>query len=292
MFAWRVVFLALMVSGTSLAESPREWTSGERKVELAKETFAMLKEAIDRSRIGRTNKFSIRRGKLMLEFDSKESKDKILSEVKKTQSEVDAAAPILAIKSLIFGSPSVGEKGFLIYPVRVVQVIDANSMTCKVKGDLCWVDGISTAGITDDSLADLDGAFEVVGTKSYTTAIGGSNTVWQLSPTNLDNERLALLAKWGTRDFRQWTSANGKFRRSGALTESENGNVVISQPTGDPIKVFLKDLSKPDQEYVKAWMVRKSALITKALEICVRSRGRIESIKSYVMPDVRDLVSQ
>lgn len=48
------------------------------------------------------------------------------------------------------------------------------------KGDLFFLSGVDTTDITDGDRLSIDAAFIVAGTKTYTTALGGSNTVFQL----------------------------------------------------------------------------------------------------------------
>ena len=51
-----------------------------------------------------------------------------------------------------------------------------------------WIKGVPTKGHIDGEENPLEGVFEVTGTKIYTTAIGGSNTVFILEPVVISPE--------------------------------------------------------------------------------------------------------
>lgn len=65
--------------------------------------------------------------------------------------------------------------------LKVEQVIDAESFRSSVGGVDVWVSGVSTEGHVDGSrLKTEDSIFEVVGTRSYATALGGKRTVFEI----------------------------------------------------------------------------------------------------------------
>ncbi|GAG03304.1 unnamed protein product, partial [marine sediment metagenome] len=55
-----------------------------------------------------------------------------------------------------------------------------------------WVRGVPTAGYTDGRSFDHPGIFEVVGTKTYTTALGGTKTVFVLELTPITRDMIKL----------------------------------------------------------------------------------------------------
>ena len=121
----------------------------------------------------------------------------------------------------------------------VVQIIDKSTVLVKPneRMDVCfWMSGIPTKELVDDSHMTRNEIFEVVGTKKYTTVMGGSSTLFELSPYKISDpaEYIASLeeekhraendAKKKVRDAnvlahkaseeakrKTWTSANGTF---------------------------------------------------------------------------------
>jgi hypothetical protein len=57
--------------------------------------------------------------------------------------------------------------------------------TLKGHDELVLVEGISTRGLVDDKPIELNDVFEVVGTETYQTVIGGSKTVFVIRPLDL-----------------------------------------------------------------------------------------------------------
>jgi len=73
--------------------------------------------------------------------------------------------------------PKVGRFGEWPFDVEVIQVIDKDNMIGDWAGESVWM-RTSTAGIVDGRTYRSKGkAWKISGTKTYTTAIGGSKTV-------------------------------------------------------------------------------------------------------------------
>lgn len=85
-----------------------------------------------------------------------------------------------------------GDKNYL----KVFQIVDASNMIAEIKlpylaGSVwtnkeatVWISGISTAGLTDGKRCSFKVVFEVCGTKTYATALGGSKTIFELRPSD------------------------------------------------------------------------------------------------------------
>ena len=64
----------------------------------------------------------------------------------------------------------------------IVQVLDAGAFLGQIEGKDAWIVA-PTKGMVDDSQVDLDGIFEINGTKSYDTEFG-QRTVFLLTPVD------------------------------------------------------------------------------------------------------------
>ena len=94
-------------------------------------------------------------------------------------------------------SPTIGAIGrisasmFGRQPIhKVTQVIDGQNMLIKSTGwarpwlDF-WVKGVLTKDIVDGETLTIPGVFEITGTRTYETVLGGSKTVFVLEPVDL-----------------------------------------------------------------------------------------------------------
>jgi hypothetical protein len=69
--------------------------------------------------------------------------------------------------------------------VAVFQVLDENSLLCKHRGRVFWLE-TPTEKLIDDSLLYLNDVLEVAGTQRYDTAAGGTNTVFRLERFDIE----------------------------------------------------------------------------------------------------------
>ncbi len=76
----------------------------------------------------------------------------------------------------------VGEIGVTKYIAKLSQVVSDNDMLVEIGDERCWVTGLDTGGYADGDRLQLPYLFLIEGNKTYTTAIGGSNTVMVLQP--------------------------------------------------------------------------------------------------------------
>jgi hypothetical protein len=134
------------------------------------------------------------------QFSSKDAREEA---VKELTAEVDQLTQeiksINKRESFVFpnlsGNMKVGDFGvFFGNKIRVSQIIDAKTMRAELvdprvgvnKRINVMVRGMSTSGMVDDQTFACDTVFEVTGTETYNTAIGGTQTVFVLKPLDTD----------------------------------------------------------------------------------------------------------
>lgn len=106
----------------------------------------------------------------------------------------------LQISGDLPGKPSVGDIGRIWTGVRVAQVIDKSHARVSYGGErdndtTVWISGTDTTDFADDATIKLDYVWEVTGTKTYTTVLGSSKTIFVLEPFDL--KRLVPYIKIG-----------------------------------------------------------------------------------------------
>jgi len=109
---------------------------------------------------------------------------KELSKWQEAKKELDGKPYLL--RSLEPAKWKQGEIGELNYYISVFQVIDGNNFIGKVGEELFWVSNYPTGGLVDGKRYDIGGAFEVIGTKSYTSVLGANKTIYHIARFRLD----------------------------------------------------------------------------------------------------------
>jgi len=229
-------------------------------------------EASAVGRVGKTVKFA---------FRTKEDREKAVEEwIAKNTDEALAskAAPPL----LISNAMDIGDFGYLpdhtvplngaenSWQFKVQQVVDERNMLVKVTrfnhasrseaGDyLVWVVG-KYSGVVDGQTVTFNEVFRVTGTKQYTTAIGGSKTVFMLERFDIAPivERLKAEAvankpaneKMAEPEFREWSDATGQFKLTARLISVTDGKVKLEKKDGSVANVPVDKLSEADQKMV------------------------------------------
>jgi hypothetical protein len=215
-------------------------------------------------------------------FRTKEDREQAIAEwERKTTDEALAskAAPPLLIKNAM----GVGDFGYLpdhvvdtedgqrSWQFKVQQVVDERNMLVKVTqynhsrgaevGDyLIWVVG-RYSDVVDGQSVTFPGVFIVSGTKQYTTAIGGSKTVYMLEKFDIAPivERLKAEAaakqpeKTETdvkQEWREWSDATGQFKLTARLISITDGKVKLEKKDGSVANVPVDKLSEADQKVV------------------------------------------
>lgn len=231
------------------------------------------REAKAMGMVGKAIKFS---------FRTKEDREQAIAEwERKTTDEALAAkaAPPLLIKNAM----GVGDFGYLpdhvldtdegqcSWQFKVQQVVDESNMLVKVTryshtarseiGDyLIWVVG-RYRDVVDGQSVTFPGVFIVSGTKQYTTAIGGSKTVYMLESFDIAPivERLKAEAAakqpekaepQTTEEWREWSDATGQFKLTARLISVADGKVKLEKKDGSVANVPIDKLSEADQKVV------------------------------------------
>jgi hypothetical protein len=152
----------------------------------------------------------------------------------------------------------------------VTQVIDKTNMLARIyekRGDLTvWFSGISTAGFTDGSNQRVGQILQVTGTKQYTTAIGGTKTVFVISPFAIQDpdefaakakgadsaskqsaRKVADAPKWKT-EYREWKDKTGNFSVKAKYSGIVAGKVVLLTEDGRKLSLAKEQLSDEDRK--------------------------------------------
>jgi len=157
---------------------------------------------------------------------------------------------------------------------QVLQVVDENNMLIQShdKGVIIngagmtvwrvrktvWVSGVKTDGIVDDAWVAFPQVFEVKKTRRYGTALGGSSTVFELSPFPIQ-DATALTAELGPKPkpkptapaFRTWTNVTGNFTVHARFAGIIAGKLNLLTKDGRKIQLEPDKLSEKDQEYIR-----------------------------------------
>lgn len=279
--------LTLMIAAAAFADDSKVEAILRERLELIEqakvESEAMMeamrkgsirprqKEPSAMGRVGKVFKFA---------FRSKEDREKAIEEwTRKTSDEALAAkaAPPLLIRNAM----GTGDFGYLpdhvvelgeernSWQFKVQQVIDERNMLVKVTqfshsrgrevGDyLVWITG-RFGDLVDGQSVAFSGVFIVSGTKQYTTAIGGSKTVYMLERFDIAPIVERLKAEAASKKtvipesdampaFREWSDATGQFKMTARLISVADGNVKLERKDGSVATVPISKLSESDQK--------------------------------------------
>lgn len=71
-----------------------------------------------------------------------------------------------------------------IFVVKAIQVMDETTLIGEVRGELVWIDDLSTDGMVDGKEYEYKTGLciKVVGTKSYRNVLGAKKTIWNIRP--------------------------------------------------------------------------------------------------------------
>ena len=129
-------------------------------------------------------------------FPSKAAKQEALLKAEATLAVMESELRKYKSGEKLAGPPliraDVGAIGTLAGSYEIVQVVDDANMLVSGKIGVAgpeqtyWVKGLATDNVADDERARSSHVFRVMETKQYTTAIGGSNTVYVLEVFDMD----------------------------------------------------------------------------------------------------------
>ena len=82
-------------------------------------------------------------------------------------------------------TPKVGDFGLLAGPIDVLQIVDDQNLIGQVGEIRVWISQLDTRPHTDDSVIRLEDPVAVIGTKRYTTVLGGTMTILHVQPVKI-----------------------------------------------------------------------------------------------------------
>lgn len=178
--------------------------------------------------------------------------------------------PIMKFGPRRFSDARSGEWGilriFVSSGVKVRQVIDGDEMLISPQGSgeqdigWAWLEGVSTAGISDDARFSLDRRVLVLmGTKSYTNSLGARKTVKRFVLANTSRAKAALKTIRRLKSFRIWKDAVGETIGLGRFDGYENTTVRIEMRSRETQAIPLRELSNADQQWVRDELKRRRA---------------------------------
>ncbi len=206
--------------------------------------------------------------------------------LKSLQDTLERLDKSLPMPQLILDNLHVGAVGALEFPegmigdrtpsFEVMQITDGTNMMVTMFGQRVWVSGVSTAGLVDGKKVELPQVFRITGTKTYKTAIGGSNTVFVFSPVDMEkmqpylekeNKKLfrqyqerreagarkkaaAEKARWRAA-ARTWTDKTGKYKVFAEAVAYRGGKVHLRKEDRSIVTVPLSKLSFEDQKILR-----------------------------------------
>lgn len=284
-------FLVLAVAGAAHADDAKVEGILRARLELIEEAKAESEatiEAMEKGSIRPRQKEASAMGRtargLKFAFRTKEDRDRAIETFKKNTSD-EALAAEAAPPLLISNIMDIGDFGYIpshavlfdgalnFWRCKVQQVIDERNMLVKVTRHdatyttareagsyLIWVVG-KYSGVIDGQNVTLKSVFRVTGTKQYTTAIGGSKTVFMLEPFDIAPivERLKAEAAANkpaepkpdaVPEFREWSDATGQFKLTARLISVADGKVKLEKQDGSVANVPVDKLSEADQKVV------------------------------------------
>lgn len=133
--------------------------------------------------------------------------------------------------------------------IHVHQIVDEKNFLGA--GGNVWIEGISTRGIADDDLLKVHGIrFSCVGSKTYSTAIGGSRTVMHIVRVKLDNAVKTLRPIAEARGLRVWGEGTGDL----VLAEFVGANsqeLTIKTWQGNRKRISMKRVGEIDSAWIE-----------------------------------------
>ncbi len=163
-----------------------------------------------------------------------------------------------------------GEKGSNKSYARVDEIVDGSNFLTLDR--TLWVGGVDVTGIANGEIVEITGAvFSVVGSKSYPTAIGGTNTVKYVKRLDTPEIMTAAAKLRRLNSARDWTDDTGAHTIAASFVRYENGNVVLAALDGTEKTVPMKRLSDSDQNLIRK-LVRKPSAAELAKEKAKRLR--------------------
>lgn len=177
-----------------------------------------------------------------------------------------ARMPLIAVDS-----PKAGTVGWLadylprtLQPVgaaKVVQVVNRTNAIVTVNDNWFWLAEFDASGVTDGAAISIkDRVFQVVGTRTYKTVIGGTKTLYELRPFDVTPFANRAFADREAKAWRTWQSRDGRFSVEAKFVRFDRGKADLQKRDGKTISVGLSQISDADAAYVRAELARRKRL--------------------------------
>lgn len=149
-----------------------------------------------------------------------------------------------------------GESEWQFANIEVFQVLGPSSLLAKVAGETILIKDVGTENITDGASVTLPRPVLVLGTERYTTALGGSKTVFAVRLLAKDEYEKAMAFVRQNKlkvqpVIRQWQDFNKKVLAEGEYVSHDKTTVVVRDEQGTEHRLSIAKLSKLDRDWLK-----------------------------------------
>ncbi len=183
------------------------------------------------------------------------------SEMKRAESNAkglfESMVGIISVPNMEKGQVGfLGESEWQFAKIEVFQVLGPSSLLAKIAGETILIKDVGTENITDGASVTLPRPVLVVGTERYTTAIGGSKTVFAVRLLSSDEflkaKEFAKQNKLKVEPIvRQWADFGKKVIVEGEYVSQDKTSVIVRDSQGVEHKIPLAKLSKDDRAWLK-----------------------------------------
>lgn len=186
---------------------------------------------------------------------------KMKQEIKRLEAQrdlvYDDAIPLLEVRTLATGQAGYLGSGDLFTPVKVLQVLQDSRILISCGGETLILTGVKTTDVTDGKIVNLPGPVEVIGTESYKTVAGASNTVFviqAMSSLEWEKAREYLKKNLPGRPLRlrKWADLTGKVLVEAEYVSHDKSEVTVRLADKTEQKLIINKLSKADRIFIKS----------------------------------------
>lgn len=149
-----------------------------------------------------------------------------------------------------------GESEWQFAGVEVFQVLGPTSFLSKVRGEIILIKDVSTENVTDGVSVTLPRPVLVTGTERYSTAIGGSKTVFAVRMLSREEyEKCQEFVKQNKLKvqpiIREWQDTNKKTIVAGEFVSQDRTTVTVKDAQGVEHKIPIAKLSRANRDWLK-----------------------------------------
>lgn len=161
---------------------------------------------------------------------------------------------------LNLASPVAGEVGFLgdgehLVLVKVLQVTGPDSALVKY-GNLTYMLEVKTDGVVDDANYSFTNVFLVLGTTTYKTVTGGTNTVFKLQALKQEAAQAAIAYARENKlkppkDLQTWRDIDGKVIIEAEFVSRDKNKIVVKDKDDKIVNLDYAKLSRDNRLWLK-----------------------------------------